>query len=72
MTDLLAYYIINGLNGTIVPDYSQNWKLIGIEWDPALHQKAIDLINDGTIQFSLSAINKTVPDSVTLADLEGH
>ncbi|MBR4456353.1 MAG: 5'-nucleotidase C-terminal domain-containing protein [Solobacterium sp.] len=72
-TDLLAEYIRADLDGTVGPDTSENWKLIGVEWDPQLHQKAIELINSGAIVPELTHnYSHLAAQSITENDLKDH
>ncbi|MBQ1470839.1 MAG: 5'-nucleotidase C-terminal domain-containing protein, partial [Eubacterium sp.] len=69
--ELIRDYIVNVKGGTITPDCNDNWKITGIEWDPELHQKAVDMVAAGEIVIPTSEDGRT-PNvkSVTVADVE--
>ena len=46
---LIADYIQNVKKGKITADYTENWKIIGNDWNQEQHNKAVELINNGTI-----------------------
>lgn len=66
---LIIDYITNVKKGTITPECNDNWEIIGNDWDPELHQKAVELINNGTIQLTEGAKNNPCVVKITVDDL---
>lgn len=68
--DLIAKYINDELHGKVYPEYSNNWKLTGINWDEADHDKVVALAAAGLITVPTSQDGRT-PNvkSVTKEDL---
>ena len=54
---MILDYIEHVLNGIIVPENENNWKLTGYSWDEELHAKAIDYLARGLIPDSEITIN---------------
>ena len=50
-------YIEHVLNGIIVPENENNWKLTGYSWDEELHAKAMDYLARGLIPDSVITVN---------------
>ncbi|MBR4193017.1 MAG: 5'-nucleotidase C-terminal domain-containing protein [Oscillospiraceae bacterium] len=57
--ELIRDYIVNVKGGVITPELDNNWKIVGNDWDEALHQKAVELINDGKIEIPVSEDGRT-------------
>lgn len=57
--ELIRDYIVNVKGGVITPELDNNWKIIGNDWDEALHQKAVELINEGKIEIPVSEDGRT-------------
>ena len=57
--ELIRDYIVNVKGGVITPEVDNNWKIVGNDWDEALHQKAVELINDGKIEIPVSEDGRT-------------
>lgn len=53
---LIEKYIIEVKNGVLTPDYEENWKIIGNDWDEELHNLVKELANEGIIE-----VNKYKP-----------
>lgn len=71
--ELIGDYIMNVKGGALeAPKLTGNWKLTGYNWDEELHEKAVQLINEGKLELPTdeSGRNKNVR-SITEADLEG-
>lgn len=68
--ELIREYIAAVKNGVLTPGVDNNWKIIGNDWDEALHQKAVEQIAAGLIAVPVSADGRT-PNvkSITEADL---
>lgn len=47
--ELIDDYIRNVKHGILTPEINSNWKLTGISWDPAAHEAAVRLLNNGTL-----------------------
>lgn len=47
--ELLVDYIQNVRGGTITPECDNSWQLVGTNWDPELHAKAVELVREGKI-----------------------
>ena len=56
MRKLIEKYIIEVKKGVLTPDFENNWKIIGNEWDEELHELVKNLANEGKIN-----INKYKP-----------
>ncbi|HPZ74877.1 MAG TPA: hypothetical protein PK723_03560 [Candidatus Pacearchaeota archaeon] len=56
MRKLIEKYIIEVKKGVLTPDFENNWKIIGNEWDEDLHELVENLANEGKIN-----INKYKP-----------
>ena len=68
--ELIGDYIENVKGGSISPECNNNWKLTGYEWDPDLHQKAVEMAANGEI-ISESSQDGRTPNvrPITEADL---
>jgi 2',3'-cyclic-nucleotide 2'-phosphodiesterase (5'-nucleotidase family) len=53
---LIEKYIIEVKNGVLKPEYEENWKIIGNDWDEELHNLVKELANEGIIK-----VNKYKP-----------
>lgn len=53
---LIEKYIIEVKNGVLTPEYEENWKIIGNDWDEELHNLVKELSNEGIIE-----VNKYKP-----------
>ncbi|WP_113075258.1 5'-nucleotidase C-terminal domain-containing protein [Petrotoga sp. 9PW.55.5.1] len=56
MRKLIEKYIIEVKNGILTPEFENNWRIIGNEWDEELHELAKNLAYEGKI-----SINKYKP-----------
>ena len=52
LREMIADYIQNVKGGTISPKCDNNWSIVGIDWDEELHQRAVELVADGTLTLS--------------------
>ena len=53
--EMIGDYIVNVKGGAITPEIDNNWKITGNDWDPGLHQKAVELVKAGKITIPTSA-----------------
>lgn len=69
--ELIAYYIQEVKGGTITPECDNNWKIVGNDWDEALHQKAVEQVAAGILTIPTSEDGRT-PNvkSITVSDLK--
>lgn len=49
---LIEKYIIEVKNGMLTPEYEENWKIVGTDWDEELHDKLKELSHEGTVEVS--------------------
>lgn len=45
--EMIAAFITDVRGGVISPDTNDNWRIVGNDWDPALHEQAVELIRNG-------------------------
>ena len=70
---MIVDYIQNVKGGRITPECDNSWRVIGMDWDEALHRRAVELVADGTLE--LAGDDKHLPsyaiteDDVRVADL---
>jgi 2',3'-cyclic-nucleotide 2'-phosphodiesterase/3'-nucleotidase len=57
--ELIADYIQNVKGGSISPECDESWGIVGIDWDGELHQRAVELVEDGVL--TLSRDDKHLP-----------
>ena len=71
--ELIGDYIMNVKGGALeAPKLTGNWKLTGYNWDEELHEKAVQLINEGKLELPTDESGRnTNVRSITEADLEG-
>ena len=73
--EIIADYVKNVKNGVIdANDFGNltSWEVVGNDWDADLHQKAVDLINEGKLEIKNAEGNRQVNiASITVEDLEG-
>ena len=69
--EMIGEYIRTVKGGTITPVCDNNWKIIGNDWDEALHRKAVEQLAAGTLTIPVSADGRT-PNvkSITESDLK--
>lgn len=69
--ELIGEYIKTVKGGTITPVCDNNWKIIGNDWDEALHQKAVEQLAAGQLTIPTSEDGRT-PNvkSITESDLK--
>lgn len=70
--DLIGRYIQESKDKTITPECSDNWSIIGNNWDKDQRAEAVKLINDGTISLAGIAGEQTSSNSksVTWDDVQ--
>ena len=73
--EIIADYVKNVKNGVIdANDYGKltSWEVVGNDWDADLHQKAVELLNEGKLQIKNAEGDRQVNiASITVEDLEG-
>ena len=57
--ELIRDYIVNVKGGTIRPECNDNWKITGNDWDPELHQKAVEMLAAGELTIPTSEDGRT-------------
>lgn len=69
--EMIGEYIRTVKGGVLTPACDNNWRLVGYEWDEALHQRAVELLADGTLSIPSSEDGRT-PNvkSITVDDLK--
>ncbi len=69
--ELIGEYIKTVKGGTITPVCDNNWKIVGNDWDAALHQKAVEQLAAGTLTIPSSEDGRT-PNvkAITVNDLK--
>lgn len=70
--EIIADYIKNVKGGVLTaPALTGNWKITGYEWNEELHKKAVEQINNGTLQLKNSESGREVNAvSITESDLK--
>ena len=48
--EMIVRYIENECGGVVRSECDNNWKLVGYEWDPALHEQAVELVRSGKLE----------------------
>lgn len=69
--ELIGDYIVNVKGGVLRPECNDNWRITGVDWDEALHRKAVEMLAAGTLTLPSSEDGRT-PNvrAVTEADVE--
>ena len=69
--ELIRDYIINVKDGSITPECDENWKIVGNDWDPALHQTAVEKLAAGELSIPTSEDGRT-PNvkAITVEDIQ--
>lgn len=57
--EMIADYIQNVKGGSITPVCDNNWSIVEIDWDEELHQRAVELVANGTLE--MDADDKHLP-----------
>ena len=57
--ELIRDYIVNVKGGTITPECDENWKIVGNDWDEALHRKAVEMLSSGELTIPTSEDGRT-------------
>ncbi len=47
--DMLREYIVKECGGVLKKECDNNWKIVGNNWDEALHRQAVELVKEGKI-----------------------
>ena len=66
---LIADYIKNVQGGTITPECDNNWKIIGTGWDKELHEKAVEMINNGQLHLEEGSKKNPCINKITVNDI---
>jgi 2',3'-cyclic-nucleotide 2'-phosphodiesterase/3'-nucleotidase len=66
--DLIIDYIANVCGGTIQPTVSPSWSIVGNDWDPQMHQKAVELVAEGKLSVENIEDGKRLPPTVITED----
>ena len=56
--EMIRDYIIQVKGGILSPACDNSWKITGNDWDPALHQKAVEMIAAGELSVPVSEDGK--------------
>ena len=48
--EMIVHYIENECGGVVRSECDNNWKLVGYEWDPALHEQVVELVRAGKLE----------------------
>lgn len=48
--EMIVHYIENECGGVVRSECDNNWKLVGYEWDPALHEQVVELVRSGKLE----------------------
>lgn len=62
--ELIADYIGNVKAGTIRPELTENWRVIGNDWDPDLHGRAVELLAEGKLTLTESEDSRDLASAV--------
>lgn len=57
--ELIRDYIVNAEGGVIAPEVDGNWKITGVEWDPDLRRRAVELLAGGKLSIPASEDGRT-------------
>lgn len=60
LCDILQDYIVNVKEGVVNATVDNNWKLTGYEWDEELHNKAVEMVNNGELEIKASEDGRTL------------
>ncbi len=52
--ELIRDYIVNVKGGSISSECDGNWRITGNDWDPALHEKAVEMLANGELSIPAS------------------
>ena len=68
--EMIREYIVHSKGGVLLPECNDNWRLVGYEWEDALHQRAVELLREGKLTIPTSEDGRT-PNarSITVNDL---
>lgn len=70
---MIGKWITEKNNGVIQPELSNNWEIIGTNWNEALHEKAAQLVKEGKISIPASSDGRTDNvKAVTVDDLKDY
>lgn len=48
--EMIVHYIENECGGVVRSECDNNWKLVGYEWDAALHEQVVELVRSGKLE----------------------
>lgn len=70
---MIGKWIVEKNNGVIQPELSNNWEIIGTNWNEALHEKAAQLVKEEKIKIPTSEDGRTQNvKAVTVEDLKDY
>ncbi len=70
---MIGKWIVEKNNGVIRPELSNNWEIIGTNWNEALHEKAAQLVKEEKIKIPTSEDGRTQNvKAVTVEDLKDY
>ena len=47
---MIVHYIENECGGVVRSECDNNWRLVGYEWDSALHEQVVELVRAGKLE----------------------
>ncbi len=50
IADMILDYIVNECDGVLVPQCDNNWRIVGNDWDPELHQQIVEYVRAGKLE----------------------
>lgn len=70
LRELIADYVQNAKGGVLSPSCDNNWSVVGYDWDEEMHQRAVDMLADGTLELEWNDFGTFPIKPVTVADVE--
>ena len=68
--EMISRYIIDVKGGVISPECDDSWSITGCSWDPALHQKAVEMAAAGKLDVPVSEDGRSPnAKAITEADI---
>lgn len=68
--ELIADYIQNAKGGLLSPSCDNNWSVVGYDWDEEMHQRAVAMLADGTLELEWNEYGSFPIKPITEADVE--
>ncbi len=69
ITGMIRDYIVHECGGVLKPCCDDNWRLVGISWDEALHAKAVELLREEKLHVPLDDTERIAVGPVREKDL---